>query len=239
MDYIDLVTQHCPPAIVQSITSVDQPMDKTTEMLLFSEITPVKLNPHCAYSVVGQFAQKLSPKRSSMFKSTFFFLARRHHKNLREGLTNGAYQYIREEISAGLMRIINEIEEGGSQRGSMLGIMAAYRINLLEDIRTRVDYTSLTGTFLRDWQFNEYAACMGEEGASERMATLLTRGDAPRLRMLFTQMAASLSRGDAYLPRGVIRTLVEPYLNDSRVTHDVDGDGPPVSHYARKVETAL
>ena len=223
---------------MQSISGINQPMDKTAEMLLLSGITSAKLNPHCAYSVLGQLAKELSPERSAASKSTFLLLARRHHKDLK-GLTDDAYQHVRQEIGAGLARIIDEIKEN-HLRGGMLGVMIAYRINLLKDIRARVDYSSLTSTaFLQDWQFNEYAACMGEEKAPERMATILARSDAPILRLIFTEIAANLSRGDNCLSHDVIRTLVEPYLNDSRVTHDVNGDGSPVSYYAHKVKTTL
>lgn len=45
-----------------------------------------------------------------------------------------------------------------------------------------------------------------------------------------------------YCPSAVhqsVEALVAPYLQDTRPTQDVNGDGPPVSHYAARLFALL
>jgi hypothetical protein len=238
MNYTDMVLQHCPLAVYESVVAADRKMNKTEEMLLFSEITSVPLTMSCAHGVVGKLATELKPASSPAYKNAVLLLAMRCRRELK-GLDSASYDTLRQDMRQGILRILEDVQQS-QFRGGILGVLGVYRIDLLEEIAARVDYKSLTNTgFLADWQFNEYAACMGDEEAPERLARILERSDAPILRQLFTDLKAKAMRGDSCLSDTALRALAQPYLKDGRVTHDVDGDGPPVSAYAQDLLDVL
>lgn len=238
MEYMDLVTQHCPPAIQESVAGAGRKMDKTREMLLFSEITGVTMEPPCALGVVGELARKLSPNSSPAYKDAFLSLARRYRSDL-QGLDSKSYDALRQDIGQAVIRILDDVDQSNLRSG-ILDVLSMHKINVLDQIDKRVDYKSLTNrAFLADWQFNEYAACMGDEEAPERLAKVLKASSPGVLRQLFTELTGEVRRKDACLSDRVLRELVGPYRNDNRVTADIDGDGPPVSSYANTLLKAL
>lgn len=238
MDYIDLATQQCPPAVVQSVTQAVRGAGSADETLVFSEITGAALTPPCALGIVGHLGQSMTPSRSAVFKSNFVFLARRYHREFSR-MDAKSYEPLQKVIAQAIGAIIDDITIS-QQRGGILDVLMLYRINMLPQISSRVDFISLTQKgFLADWQFNEYATCMGDVDAQLRLAQVLEKSVPQDLRLIFTDQRGKVVRQSACLPDSLISKLARPYLRDTRRTRDVDGDGPPVSQYAKDLLDAL
>lgn len=234
MDYFELAQQDCPPAIVRSVTEAVRGGSDEEEMLIFSEITGASLSTECAYAVVGYLAESMKADSSPAFRSNFIFLARRFNRDFAR-VGGDRYNALRQSVAKAISTVIDDITLPQS-RGGMLDTLMLYRIDLRNQIDPRVDYRSLTQTgYLADWQFNEYAACMGDEEALERLAAVLGKSGAQDLRVIFTDLRGKLMRKTACLSPDQISLLARPYLRDNRVTREVDGDGPPVKHYAREL----
>lgn len=238
MDYVDLVNQQCPPEVVQSVSAIDRGARPSDETLIYSNITGAALSQDCAYAVVGHLAKRLRDSHSSMSKNSFIFLARRYNGDLQR-IDADSYKELQLEIAGAIQRMIGDL--GDSQlRGGMLDTLMQYRVNILKDVEARVDYKSLTQTgFLADWQFNEYAACMGDAEAPERLEAVLKKSAPQDIRLIFTDLRGKVIRKAVCLQPGLIKTLARPYLRDQRATADVNGDGPPVSDYAKDLLEAL
>ncbi|MBK4214983.1 hypothetical protein JJJ17_03480 [Paracoccus caeni] len=68
-------------------------------------------------------------------------------------------------------------------------------------------------------------------GAPGRIARLFAASDPQTLRQIFEASAGLAHSTKNYRPnRRAFKDLVAPYLQDTRVTQDVDGNRPPVSH---------
>ncbi len=239
MEYIDLVHQQCPPAVHQSVARAGAELEALEETLLFSEITSVTLNAGCAYGVVGHLSKKMSPSRTNTFKINYLDLVNQHAAKLKSYGDASAQTQIRNDVARAIESIIGDITRSHLQ-GSILAALMAFRINMLPEIDKRVDYKSLTmKAYMGDWLFNEYATCMGDPAGPERLTRLFAQSGAQDLRNIFTEMWGKHVRGGYCLPPELIKQLVRPYLGDNRKTVDVYGDGPPVSHYARKLLDAL
>jgi len=237
MDYFELAQQHCPPAVVESVRKGVRGGPDMDDSSIFFDVTSTTLSPDCAFAVVGHMAEKLSPRRSPLFKSTFMLLARKYHADFAK-MDGARYGQLQQTIGIAIREIIDEVASS-QQRGSILGVLTLYRVNLLREIDARVDYKSLTQPPLVDWQLNEYAVCMNDPDAGERLVQVLAKSSAMDLRQLFSALEGQVSRGSACLTREQIAALARPYIRDARHTQDVNGKGPPVSTYARSLLDAL
>ncbi|MEP3347404.1 MAG: hypothetical protein ABJN34_07700 [Litoreibacter sp.] len=196
------------------------------------------LTPPCALGIVGHLGESMTASRSTPFKSNFIFLARRYHGDFKR-MDAKTYENLQRVIGRAIGAILDDITVS-QRRGGMLDVLMLYRINLLVPISKRVDYVSLTQKgFLADWQFNEYATCMGDADAQLRLAQVLEKSGPQDLRLIFTDQRGKIERGSACMPERLISNLARPYLRDARPIQDVDGGGPPVSTYAKELLDAL
>lgn len=124
---------------------------------------------------------------------------------------------------------------------ALLVALTTMRSNLLDEFYTRVDLANpdLSNPY-HAWPLQEYALCFGDPGAPERIFRLFAASDPQTLRQIF-EASAGLAQGTTnYCPnRRAFKDLVAPYLQDTRLTQDVNGNGPPVSHYARRLVSVL
>ncbi len=239
MDYVDVIALHCPPVIQQSVAEgVSWPND-SDQTLLFFDTTSVTLGPDCAHGVVGQLSRTVTPKRTDLYKSHYLSIAARNAASVMALEDAGQREQIVSEVERAVRGILDDIGRN-HLAGLMLQVLTVYGIDLQAEITERVDYKSLTQPgWLMDWIFNQYALCMGDAEAVSRLEVLFAKTTAQNLRVIFTELTGKRARGEPCPPPEDIRQLVEPYLTDNRPTHDVDGEGPPVSHYAQLLLDAL
>lgn len=239
MEYIDLVSQHCPISVYQSVVKAGTKSESLDEMLLFSNITSITMTAGCAYGVIGHLSKVVSPQNTDTFKVNYLTLVNKHATNLKGYGDAAAQTLIKDEVGRAIHTIIDDITKS-HLKGSILAALSAFRINMLPEIDKRVDYKSLTmKSYMGDWLFNEYATCMGDPAGPERLARLFAKSSAQDLRNILTEMRGKHRRGGYCLSREIIATLVRPYVLDNRKTVDVLGEGPPVSKYARELLDAL
>lgn len=239
MEFIDLVNQNCPPAIQQSVALAGTRMDNSEETLLFSPITSARLDVSCAYAVVGHLTQTLSRTSSDTYKLNYLLLATQYANNLTSGIDALPAANLRDDIGRAIGTVIDDIQKPHLQ-GAILAVLMAYRINLTDQIATRVNYKELAvPSYLGNWMFNEYALCMGDATALDRIATVFSRSGAQDLRIIFTEIRGKHVRGGYCISPQILQQLVRPYLSDGRRTADVSGEGPPVSRYARDLLDVL
>ncbi len=239
LDYVDIVYQECPPAIYQDIVRVEERKQPTEEMVFFSPITSILLTDSCAYGVVGYLSTKMSTERTDIFKANYLSLVGKYEHVLKNYGTVIMQKQIKDEIALSLHVIIDDITKS-HLRGNMLTVLRIFKINMLDEIDKRIDYKSLTFKgYMGDWQFNEYAASMGDAKAHERLALVFAKSSAQDLRLIFAEIRGKHKRAGYSLPPELIKELVQPHLLDHRRTQDVTGDGPAVAHYARELLDSL
>jgi hypothetical protein len=235
MEFIDLINQHCPPAIQKSMAQVGTSVDVSEETLMFSPVTSKRLDASCAYSVVGHLSRAASTRETDTFKLNYLSLATQYSDLLTKGIDQKGAAVIRQEINQALEGMIGDFTKSHLQ-GLMLAVLTAYRIDQTSQIAKRIAYRTLSvPTYLGNWMFNEYALCMGDPEAAERIAAVFKNSGAQDLRVIFTDVRGKYTRGGYCFPKDAMQQLVRPYIRDKRRTSDVNGKGPSVSRYAREL----
>ena len=237
MDYTPYVEQYCPPAVQQSVIALAAGLSPDEESLALNEISGAQMSPDCVVGVVGQLSPLVQPTSSTLFKLQYMGLLITRSDLL---AANPAADQLRVTVEGVMRRLLDDVRKPNLS-GSMLPLMLFMRINLLDEIKARIDVGNpdLSDPY-RAWPLQEYALCMRDPGAQERINRLFAASDPQTLRRIFQGTAVLVKVRKTYCTdREALKELVAPYLQDVRKTHDVNGPGPAVSHYARQLAAVL
>lgn len=240
MDYDAYVAEYCSPAIYQSVETLVGGLAANAETLALNAISAARLPGDCASGVIGQLSKVVQPKSSMIFKLQYYGLVSSWAQQPAGHLTPEQFGALRQSVGEALYNLLDDVKDPNLS-GSLLMALAAMRINLLDEIATRVNVANPDlGNPNRAWHLQEYALCVGDPGAPERIARLFAASDPQTLRRIFEASAGLAQSRKSYCPnRSALKDLVAPYLQDTRLTQDVNGNGPPVSHYARRLVSVL
>lgn len=240
MDYAPYVAEYCTPAIYQSVEALVGGLAPGAERPALNVISGARPSGDCASGIVGQLSNVVRPTSSEIFKTQYYALVTYWADQPAGHMTHAQFGALRQSVGETLHRLLDDVKDP-SVSGALLMALIAMRINLLDEISTRVNVANPDlSKPLRAWPLQEYALCVGDPGAPERIARLFAASDPQTLRMIFTASAARAQNLRNYCPnRRAFKDLVAPYLQDERLTKDVNGDGPPVSHYARHLVSLL
>lgn len=240
MDYAAYVEQHCPAIVQHSVVMLATDLSPNEEILALNEISSVQLSPLCILGIVGQLSPRVQPASSELFKLQYMGLLTVWSDLLAESLTPTQYDQLRKTVAGVMLRIIDDMRNYNLS-GSMLAVMLFMRINLLDEISARINLDNMDlSDPHRSWPMQEYALCMGDPAAHERIARLFSMSDPQTLRRIFEATAIMIKSRKTYCTnRNALKELVTHYLKDARTTHDVNGPGPTVSHYALQLMAVL
>lgn len=240
MDYAAYVSEYCSPAIHQSVEALVGGLAANAETLALNVISGARITGDCASGVIGQLSTVARPKSSMMFKLQYYGFVSSWAEQPAGHLSQAQFDALRQAVGKTLYSLRDDVRDP-TLSGSLLMALAAMRINLLDEIATRVDVANPDlGNPLAAWPLQEYALCVGDPGAPERIARLFAASDPQTLRQIFEASTGLTQSRKNYCPnRRTFKDLVAPYLQDARLTQDVNGNGPPVSHYARRLASVL
>lgn len=235
MDFVFLVNQNCPVEIQQSVAQLEQGITEDQETEVFFPFSGQPLDRPCVSAMARYLASNVGPDASDGYKSQFYDTARTFAA-LSPNRQDTDFTIVRAELAEAFDRLIGDAGSDSLLLNSgLVGCLLAFQLDRRDAILTQANYRMPMDTLWQTLLFNEYALIFGDDEAEERLAAALSGATAPELRSIFTRMSTEVRRADPRLPAAAMERLVRPYVADSRATHEVDGDGPPVSDYAREL----
>jgi hypothetical protein len=238
MDYIELINTSCPVEIQRSVAQLEQGVTGAKEDDAFFPFSGKPLDRGCLHAMTRYLAKNVRPHSSASYKLRFFSTAM-WYASASVHRIDDEYNLARTEVGEAMDRLMDDVSDESSLGSGIVGTLAAYRIDRRDAILARVRYDQPGLQIWEGLMFNEYALVMGDDTAEARIAHYLATATGPELRVEFERQAGLAQKNALFLPASALERLVRPYINDGRVTHEVDGDGPPVSHYARLLLDAL